>query len=296
MTKQATQKKLYARHGEATDALAGINPNNKNRIVINEDADKAIFHQEGIEVTVSKYSETQASIGVNVHKLLTFGIIKFTSLFDRQKLGDIYEVHFSIDEYIRITGGDIPADRNKRRRKRNEMQKRLRRELMLLQSIRLTSTNGKDFESINIICRTAVKSGSVTIEFFRPFAEYLLHQPKTIIHPLLLRINARSRTAYAIGLKCVEHYRMNIRRNTSAARKLTIKYILKHSPLPDYESVLRDGRSWTERIRLPFEKALDELVTTGLFLNWQYDRPASSIINYQTFENTMILFEIAPDD
>ena len=294
MTKQAARKKLYARHGEATDALAGINPNNRNRIEINEDADKALFHQAGIEVTVPKYSEMQTSLGVNVHKLLTYGIIKFTSLFDRQRAGDIYEVHFSIDEYIQITGGEIPTDRERRRRKRNEMQKRLRRELTLLQSIRLTSTRGNDFESINLVGRTAVKNGRVTIEFFRPFAEYLLNQPKTVIHPLLLRINARSRTAYAIGLKCVEHYRMNARRNSSAANKLTIKYILKYAPLPDYESITKDGRSWKERIKQPFEKALDELVATGLFLSWQYDNPAN-ITNYQSFENAMILFDIAPD-
>ena len=175
------------------------------------------------------------------------------------------------------------------------MQKRLRRELMLLRAIRLTSTYGNDFESINIVNRTAVKNGIVTIEFFRSFAEYLLKQPKTIIHPQLLKINARSRTAYAIGLKCVEHYRMNKRRNSAAATRLKIKNVLKYSPLPDYDSVVRNRNSWIDRIKHPFEKALDELVAAGLFLNWNYDKPGD-ISNYHSFENAMIIFEVAPDD
>lgn len=280
------QEKLFARHGRATDALAGINNSMMEK---RETSDKALYRLRDIDVIVVNYSKQQTKLGINIHKLLTFGIIQFTSRFSKPPADKIYEVNFSIDDYIQITGGQIPADKEQRRRKRNEMQKRLRRELLLLQAIRLTSTDGKDFESINIVNRTAVKNGIVTIEFFRSFAEYLLKQPKTIIHPQLLRINARSRTAYAAGLKCIEHYWMNERRNSSAANRLKIKNILRYSPLPDYETVTKNGNSWKDRIRHPLEKALDELVTAGIFLEWHYDAPAQ-ITNYHTFENALIIW------
>lgn len=286
------QEKLYARHGRATDALAGINPSMMEK---RETSDKALYRIHDIDVVVMNYSKQQTSIGINVHKLLTYAIIQFTSRFNEPPADKIYEVAFSIDDYIRITGGQIPADREQRRRKRNEMQKRLRRELFLLQAIRLTSTNGNDFESINIVNRVSVKNGIVTIEFFRSFAEYLLKQPKTIIHPQLLKINARSRTAYAVGLKCMEHYWMNKRRNSSAGNRLRIRNILRYSPLPDYETVAKNGKSWRERIRHPLEKALDELVAAGIFLYWHYADPAQ-ITNFHAFENAMIIFKVAPED
>jgi len=292
MNNQMEQEKLYARHGRATDAIAAINPNNRSKMEVRDPADKAIFRQDGIEVAIVNYSKMQSSLGVNIHKLLTYGIIKFTRSFNGPPPENIYEVQFSIDEYIRITGGNLPADRKRRRRKRNEMAKRLRRELMLLQAIRLTSTYKNDFESINIVNRTAVKNGIVTIEFFRSFAEYLLHQPKTIIHPMLLQIDARSTTAYAIGLKCTEYSLINNNRKTSAGHHLRVKSILKSAPLPDYEQVLTEGRSWKHRIMRPFEKAMNELVSAGVLHSWKYETPINGS-SYHTFEEAMICFEVA---
>lgn len=293
--KQAGSKKLYTRHGKATDALAAIKQNTKR---VDDIADKARFEQAGVEIIIFNYSavKAKAGIGVNMHKLLTYGISQFTSRYNgKEPAGCAYEVSFSIDDYIRITGGMIPQDRKKRRRKRNEMQKRVSGELMLLQSIQLTDISGNDFESISPICRTAARNGNITIEFSRPFAAYLLKLPMMPIHKKLLAISARCPTAYAIGWKFAEHHNINQRRHTQAGNKLKVRNLLKVSPLPDYESVLKDNKGWNERIKQPFEKAMNELMAAGVLKAWNYENlPAGA--NYHTFKDAMIVFKLAADE
>ena len=287
---QENKKELYARHGKATDALAAIN---RNRVKEDRLNDAAYFVQAGVKVTISNYSVAGANIGVNMNKLLLYAVALFTEQYEQTQSGSsLYEVNFTIDDYIQIVGGVVPADAGKRRRKRNDMQKRVRRELMLLQSVQVTQINGNDYESVSLICRTAAQNGIVTVEFSRPFAEYLLRQAKTIIHPQLLKVGGRSPTAFALGLKITEHHYMNAKRQTKAANRLKVKNLLKVSPLPTYESVLKDGKSWKERIRQPFEKAMNELITTGVLHSWRYES-SEAAEKYHSFYEALITFKLA---
>lgn len=283
-------KPLYAKQSKAADALA-IMP--LQPVKLDKIADQAKFSRAGVDVMIFDYSRQQASIGVNVHKLFSFSIAMFTDQYNGLQAGG-YEVAFSLDEYIKITGGKLSADRKQRRRKRNDMQKRIRRELMLLQSLQFTQISGTDsFESISPFCRTAARNGVITIEFSRPFAEILLKKKAvTIVHPGLMRISARSRTAYALGQKCTRHYYKNRRRNSKAARRLKVKNLLKETLLPNYEDVLKDRKGWRERILLPFEKAMNELVAEGVLTKWQYEG-AGTAQSYQAFKETVIYFEVS---
>lgn len=282
-------KTLYARHEKATDALAAISERTRT---VDKVADTAKYKLAGVTVVVTDYSEISAAVGVNTHKLLLFGITRFTSHYNKPQ-GGKYEISFSIEEYMRIIGVNMPQDGQQKQRKRNEMQKRLQKELLLLQAIRFTHIAGEDFESVSPVCRTAAKSGNITIEFSRPFAEYLLKKPKTIIPPQFFQISARNRTAYAIGLKCSEHYYINRRRTTQAANKLKVKTLLQNSPLPDYQKVLEGRQGWTRVIRQPLESALNELLAIGFLKEWHYEKLNGN--SYQDFSNSFIYFELAAE-
>ena len=281
MKKQAGRKPLYAKHGKEIDALAVINQTTKKLDIL---TDTATFKQAGIEISITHYAEVKGNVGINIHKLLKFA----TSKFD----GKSPEVNFPLGEYMAITGNEIPTEREQRRRKKNEMQKRIRKELYTLQSVQVRNVNENGFESISPVCRTAAKNGNITIEFSRPFAEYLQKKRTTKMHSQLLKISGRSPTAYAIGFKCTDHFYMNLKRQTQAANRLKVKNILKSTPLPDYEKVLADRRSWKDRIKQPFEKAMNELVSAGVLLSWQYETPICGS-SYHTFADTMIRFEVA---
>ena len=71
-----------------------------------------------------------------------------------------------------------------------------------------------------------------------------------------------------------------------------MKNLLKETLLPNYEDVLKDRKGWRERILLPFEKAMNELVAEGVLTKWQYEG-AGTAQSYQAFKETVIYFEVA---
>lgn len=278
-----SKSKLYARHGRETDALAAINQSRKTVDMI---AGVVRYRQAGYDISILNWSKTIPGIGVNTHKLLLYVICSFTELYSKAENGTVYEVGFSIDDYIRITAGTIPDDAKRRMNRRNDMYKRLRRELMLLQALQFTDINGKDFESISPVCRTSIKNGYVEVELSRPYAEYLLKRPKTTIPMQLFRISSKSPTAYALGLKITNHYYLNKKRE-KGWNKLRVKNLLKESPLPPYDS----GHSWKDRIRLPFERAMNELVASGILSSWKYEKNTFDL-DYHKFREVMVSFEV----
>ena len=287
MTKQETQKNLYTRHSKSTDTLAAINDRAKTTNVM--DPGNAQFWRDGLQVNVVGYDILNARIGVNVHKLLSFGITSFTKQYNKVNSESKYDVSFLLDDYILLTGGTIPDDPEQRRRKRNEAQKRIKNELQLLQAIQIVNDQDAIFQSMSLVSFTRIRNGVVTIEFSRRFAEYLLGQNLTVIPSPLFRIAARSRTAYTMGIKCSEYYYMN--RHKEQACRLKVRNLLKVTDLPDYETVLRDRKSWRERIKQPFETGMNELITAGVLRSWRYaDRNAGK--NYQTFSDALIIFEM----
>lgn len=289
MMNDNSEKTLYARHEKATDALASISERAKT---VDKNADTAKYKLAGVTVVVAKYSEISAAVGMNTHKLLLYGIIKFTSQYSKPQ-GGKYEIGFSVAEYMQIIGVEMPQERQQMQRKRNEMQKRLQKELQLLMAISFTRIDGADFESVSPVCLTAAKGGYITIEFSRPFAEYLLKKPKTIIPPQLFQISARNGTAYAIGLKCSEHYYINRRRTTQAANRLKVLTLLNNSPLPDYQKVKKGRQGWTRVIRQPFECALNELLKVGYLKLWRYEGLKGG--SYRDFTDSYIYFELAAE-
>ena len=281
------QDKLYTRHSETTDTLAAMNDG--SRIIDKMDGDKAKFCRNGLQVNVIDYDKIKAKVNINVHKLLSYGIVLFTRRYGK-RTNNKYDVSFLLDDYIELTGGTIPDDPEQRRRKRHEMQKRIKSELQLLQAIQIVNDQDKIYQSLSPVSFTRIKNGVVTIEFSQRFAEYLLNQNLTVIPAPLFRIAAWSRSAYAMGIKISEYYYLN--RFKKQACRLKVKNLLKVTDLPDYETVLKNGKSWKERIKLPFEKAMNELVIVGVLESWRYEDNKTTE-RFYIFQDTLIIFNLA---
>ena len=281
--------KLYTRHSDKTNTLAAMSDNARFIDKMDDDPNTAKFRRNGLQVNVVDYDEMRAKIGINTHKLLAYSIVLFTKRYSH-KTNDKYDVGFLLDDYIKLLGGTIPDDPEQRRRKRNEAQKRIRSELQLLQAIQLVVDQDETFQSLSLVSFTRVRNGLVTVEFSRRFAEHLLDQNLTVIPTPLFRIAAWSRSAYSIGIKISEYHYLN--RFKKQACRLRVRNLLKVTEIPDYETVQKNGKSWKERIKQPFEKAMDELVAVRLLKSWKYENEDATS-KYHTFQDSLITFELA---
>ena len=244
----------------------------------------------GMEIRIGQ-GVSAAGIGVNLQKLLIFGMIAFTGTFSKANRSEHYEVSFRLDDYIRITRGSGDNDPEQYEKAKYDVQKRIKRELLLLQSIRCTwSDNKGNFDSVSLVYRATSNNGMITIGFSPPFAAHLLKQKKTTVHPALFRIDARNSTAYAIGWKLTGYRSMNKRRPDQANR-IRVKNLLKVTTLPKYNDVRKRGQGWSRKIRKPFEKAMNDLVKIGLLKSWKYETQIGS--SYYDFSGKIVCFELA---
>ena len=147
------------------------------------------------------------------------------------------------------------------------------------------------------------------MEFGQNFANYLRQLPITQYHRGLLSVDARSETAYRLGLKFTQHFSIDNNQKRGTANRLKVKTLLAAADLPTLSDLQNetpdDSRHWERRIKEPFEKALDEL-TGKVLSNWEYvkvkgvqlsDAEAGSITDYETFAQLLVQFDLidAPD-
>lgn len=83
------------------------------------------------------------------------------------------------------------------------------------------------------------------------------------------------------------------------ANRLKVETLLKVTNLPTYEQTIRNRNSWADRIKEPFETALDEVVRVGTLASWEYthakgvpltEEEASTITDYKTFTELYITY------
>ena len=312
------QTHLAVYHGKVTDAMASMSSRDAT---LNKITGKATIDNGEISVIIQKFNDLQASLGVNTHKLLVMGLGAFTAVNTYGTDNSIHHaVTFPLAEYAKWLGEDVEehptateeeAIKEKKRvqRKLNEVQKRVKKELEVLVSTQIRweeTIKGKpqDFDYINILGRASVKKGVVLMEFSDTMARYFTSLNLTQYPKSLFLISGRNQNAYALGYKFAIHHNMdnNIKRGT--ANRLKVENLLKVTSLPTYEQTVKNRNSWTDRIKEPFETALDELIRAGTLVNWEYthskgvpltEEEASNITDYKTFSELYITFEMGEE-
>ena len=170
------------------------------------------------------------------------------------------------------------------------------------------SVKGKqgDFAIANILGKGSISKGNIVIEFTLSMGEYLIQLPLTQYPIALLSIDERNNNAYNMGLKMTEHYNMDNNHIVKTAQLLKVRTLLQPTTFPTISTVNKNRNSWEDRIKEPFERALDALTQCGLLNDWRYshsqgiemtDEEAKSFTTYEEWESTLVHFTLkdAPD-
>ena len=304
-------------HGTATDQLGQLTPKD---IILDSITGAANYERENFKLSIEDYQKLKGKVGVNTHKLLMYGVGQFTRTNSRNTQQDSnLQVSFFLKDYARLLGYRVdedptaadPAKEKKRvQRTLNEAQKKIKRELDLLFALSLQWQENikgktKDFDNVRILGRVSVRKGVVNMEFTHTMGDYLKSLPITQFPVTQYRIDGRNPNAYALGNKFAQHYHMDNNQKRGTANRLKVETLLNCCPdIATIDQVQATRHSWTDRIKEPFEKALDEVTRAGTISNWKYthakgveltDEEAQNITDYELFKDLYITFEIGVD-
>lgn len=304
-------------HGKATDALAFMSSKTAE---VNPITKTATINRFDVQLSILKFEELHATLGISTDKLLSTAIATFTQRndFRRKESGKLdREVTIPLREYAELLGYDVTehststpeeAEAEKKRAKNqlDNARKAIKKDLLTIQASSLTweervKGKARDFESISLVTRVGIRNGEIRIAFSPEIAEYLAQKNLITQYPTkLLRISGRKPTAYYIGRKLSEHYNMDNNQIRGTHDRISIKALLPVTDLATYEEVQqRDRGHWVERIKEPLEQALDELTKEEILKDWEYthakgvpltDEEARSITSYSDFESLYLHF------
>lgn len=266
-------------------------------------ADTSMQNVEEIEYVIENYSQLVGKIGVNTDKLLDAGIMELGNINSPEdvKKGKIKcEVTFSLEDYALLLGKDI-----EKKDTLKVLRRSIKPDLDILSSLKITAMSqgkkGQDYVRISILTKDSIKGNVVTMKFSEEFALALLSSGQMYRYPKsLYAISAREPNVRRLGKKISMHESNynNIYSNTN--RILSVDTLLKNTDLPTIEEVRSTRTSWEQRIKEPFEKALDGVVNYGIIKDWEYCWPKSvplteqeaySIDNYEAFSKLYIKYE-----
>lgn len=278
------------------------------------DGGTAIFEKDDFKLTLSNLNDLKGGKPrISTHKLLSTGIATFTESNHIGKKRKLREPVISIDlvEFAKECGCDLEiketeseAEALKEKKRVQTNLKNFRREVrkdakILLDSKIEWEDNAGKYKGVNILGTAEVSDSKIILEFSYTFANAILKQPLSQYPTALLKIDNRRSTAYNIGLKLAEHYSMDSNRRRGTENLLRIKYILPVTNLPDINSPSVEKGGWRDRIKEPFEDALEYLRQTGVISDWYYshskgvrmtNEEATSFDSFDDWKKTLICF------
>lgn len=299
-------------HSKATDALAFMNTRNAK---IDKITGTAIVNRFDVELAILKLKDLR--LGINTDKLLSVAIATFTRQNDFRHNKINPDIVIDLKEYANLLGYDVeehskdtPEETKlEKKRAKNQLdnaRKAIQKNLDILHASTLTWTDTvnkqtKDYMRVSLVTATGITNGKIHISLSPQLAQYLADKRLITQYPVkLLAIDSRQPTAYYIGRKLAEHYNMdnNIIKGTN--NRISIPTLLATTDLPSYKEVQEKDRGhWAERIKEPFERALDVLTKEGILKSWEYthakgvplsDEEAQNITSYASFSKLYLLF------
>ena len=305
-------------HGKATDAIAFMSTRNAeiDRITGNASLDKF-----GVQLVILKLKELQASLGISTDKLLSAAIAAFTRQndFRHSSREPRREVSLDLKLYAQALGYDVleheastpeEAEREKKRAKAqlDNARTAIKKDLDVIHASVVKweepiKGRVKDFDRISIVSRTGIRNGEIRISFSPEIADYLIERNLITQYPVkLLSIDNRNPNAYYIGRKLAEHFFIDNNQIRGTNDRIGIPALLAVTNLPSYEEVQKTDRGhWAERIKEPFERALDSLTEEGVLQDWKYthakgieltEEEAYNITSYSDFIQLYLRFTL----
>lgn len=303
-------------HGKATDNIASMVG---KKIIENRFDNSVEISAKEVKLIINKFNELCGTLGVSTHKLLSTAIARFTELNHTGEFKrDLRNLRVSIPlrEYALKCGYDViehptfnEEDKEKEiKRAENALKnarKKINKDLSILFSASLSwreTVQGKqnDYIDMRLIEAKGIKNGFINIHFTQSYGEYLVKLPLTQYPTSLLKVDERNNNAYTMGLKFAQHFHMDSNQASGTANLLKVKTLLNFTNLPNINKIRKNDRSWTERIKEPFENSLDILTQCGLLSNWEYchskgltltDDEAYNFNNFESWGEILIKFE-----
>lgn len=305
-------------HGKATGAIARMSGSKPTPNPLNNTAS---IESGEVKLIIKSLDTLSGTLGVSTHKLLSTAIAGFTALnhtgTGKDRSLREAKVAISLKEYALKCGYDVEehptdspeeAEKEALRAKRalDNVRRKVKKDLELLYNASISwkeKVKGKDadFAKIRILGGKGIKAGYINIEFTVSLAEYLIQLPLSQYPQSLLSLDERNNNAYNIGLKMAEHYSNDNNQIKGTAQLLKVKTLLDYTNLPTISEVRAKEKSWGERIKEPFENALDTLTACGLLEDWRYshskggemtDEEATSFKDFDEWAETLVHFTL----
>lgn len=307
------EKQMLSLKSKVMDVFSRVRFSDAERGVVTLEIDDKKY-----KFTFTNFNKLKGTSGISTHKLLRVALSQFTQNNHYGATSGIkYRVDIPLKEYARALGYKIDVDptakdQDKEKSRASEelknARKRIRQDLDILFACRaewkeVVKGNAGDFGKCQFFDRVSIHNGIITLDFGRYISDnYLSKLPLTYFPLALLSIDGRNENAYQIGLAISDHYN-NIYNHigTGNPSLLSVKTLLDKTTLPTIETVRKNRRSWEERIKEPFETALDKLYQAGVISDWKYskakdedltDAEAAQIDSYETFSSLFVHYEI----
>lgn len=291
------KKALSLSHnGEAIKALALA----RGRGKINTHA--GILEVNGVNIFAP---ESALKIGAGAVKIYRYAVSEFTKRNHSNSSDDKLSCRYVLDlkDFAEANGVDTEnADDMK------NFRRKVKSSLDILRTAGISWTEKikgqpKTYVGMNYIGRYDLKGDELMIEFTLSMAQYLTQLPLIHYPRSLYALDDREYNAYAIGEAMCMHYSQenNVIRGTE--NKLRVETLLMSTSYPSYEEIKAHEISWVQKVKEPFETALDKLTQCGFLADWVYcheggieltDEEAAAIAEkgYSHFTSLLVKFTL----
>lgn len=269
-----------------------------------------ILDGEAAQIVIQKFNEKTRGLRMSTDKIITYAAAQLPNAKNNK-------VVFSLKDFATQCGykvtpqqmGDDEQQEKENNRAKNalkECRKKVKEECYLLPDLQATFTEkvkGRDtnFVKMNLFDSTGIVNGQIVITFGQAYAEYLRNLPVTLYNTKMLLMDERDNTSYQILRKINEYANMDLNQILDKANRIKVVNVLDCTSLPTYEEITKGGQSWDFKIKQPFEKALDKLVSVGFLTSWEYCKSggkelSDSEADFKTFDewsNALLKFTIS---
>ena len=285
-------------NGTATNQLTNISTHS-NPPIVDAITGNATIKQGALKVFIDSYNELTGGLRTSTHKLLDACTIALTQQNNYRGKDDKLNplVTIPLERFMELCG--IPLTKPSKDKTRRKVKEDL--ETLYHISMEWTEASGrntKDFAKMRVCDRIALIRGNIIFSFSLDMAKYLTNAYLMQYPMELLKVDERNPNSYHIGKKLLLHNSIDNNKRKGTANILSVKSLLEVCPdMPTYEQVLATGRQLDQRIKAPFETALNSLSS---FLNWEYCNPKGVPLtedqlqstDYATFEKLLIKFAV----
>lgn len=273
--------------GVGTNRLAKVNSKKmKKNIVVEPMSNVGIYNEDNFKIIIEKYDKATSQLSVGAHKLLDVFTMALTAQNQYRTEGEINAlVKVPLETYMKMCGIPLTAS------SKDETRKQVKIYLSALNSISLDWTEpgkkqARHFIHVGICANFyKISNGDIYFRYTPEMADYLIHAYVMYYPTKLLKIDGRNSASYYLGKKLAEHNSNNNNRAKGTSDIISVKCLLESCPIiPTYDEVIKTDKHLEDRIKRPFEKALDVLQENGI-IQWEYCNGKKVPLSEEQLEN-----------